>query len=127
MKLNKYQRQFIIDNPNLIEGAIRKFINIGSSQISRTRQKVHGFKKWSHNGCGIPYLNFAGGYYSVRSAEGEPVYTKDFDKALELVEALIDSRESGESKEIKRCMFGEFGFKLPKLMVVNKSADFGRV
>lgn len=125
MRLQPHEVRFIIDNPNLTEGSLCKLINATSRQISYIKNKHFNGVKWSHRGCGVPYIYVKDDFYQVRNAKGEKIYTKDFGTALLMVETLIKSRESGvKNVTITPRIYGDFGYQLPKLMVVNRSSDF---
>ena len=115
--LNAYERQLILDNPNLNACVLAGFIAAKSQTVTSFRFRNKIKSKWYHKGNKIPFLSVrTNDRYAldIYFRSGTLATSGSFSKAIKIVDHLIWCIELGmfdkpriENPYLKNLKFGE--------------------
>lgn len=99
--LNAYEKQLILDNPNVNIPVLAKLIGCSSASAASYRVKWPT-AKWYYKAKGLPFTSkSAEGVYKVNYRGTAIVSTAHFSKAMGCVDRLIECIEGGEFGRIQ--------------------------
>lgn len=136
--LNAYERQLILDNPNVNIPVLARLIGCTPSQAANVRMK-DPVGKWFYKAKGIPFTSKSSeGRYMVNHRGNSLVATEFFYKAIGCVDRLIEcidkegfSRVQYEHREYKKRgprleIAKESRYAIPAGYKITRKSDFKR-
>lgn len=136
--LNAYERQLILDNPNVNIPVLARLIGCTPSQAANVRMK-DPVGKWFYKAKGLPFTSkSSAGRYMVNHRGNSLVATEFFYKALGCVDRLIEcidkegfSRVQYEHREYKKRgprleISKEIRYVIPAAYKIARKSDFKR-
>ena len=117
MPINMHQIQCVVDNPNLSNLALAKFVGLNTETVRAIKSEYDLISKWKHGGKGVPFLTagVSGGgiNYKIRCKHKTVVSCSSLDSAMDNLDRLIHCLENNNGKlprTLSEVVFGDLEF-----------------